>query len=195
MFLRKRTTARREPAAVTMSGVRMGERLLQLGVDDARLAGVLAAKVGLSGHAAVAVTDDTSAERARHAAADAGVLIEVRVAPLDALPFPDDDVDVVIVHGRLRLGAGHDPSSWAGALRECHRVLRRGGRIIVVEGGTRTGVFAQWDRMFRRQEPDRAEAADASALAALAAAGFRPVRIVGELDGFRFTEGLKSVSR
>lgn len=196
MFLRKTRPARREPAAVTMSGLRMGERLLQLGVDDARLAGVLAAKVGLSGHAAVAVTDDASAERARHAAADAGVLIEVRVAPLDVLPFPDDDIDVVIVHGRLWAGAGHDPSSRAGAIRECHRVLRRGGRIIVVEGGTRKGVLGLWDGILRRREPGRAAvaAADATALAALGAAGFRPVRVVGELDGFRFTEGLKSVS-
>src|SRR5439155_8639894 len=99
MFLRKTKTARSEPAAVIMSGVRMGERLLQLGVDDARLAGVLAAKVGLSGHAAIAVADEASGERARDAAADAGVLVDVRVTPLDALPFPDACLDVVIVHG------------------------------------------------------------------------------------------------
>ena len=43
----------REPLAVTMTGVRMGERVLQIGMTDASLTGVLSAKPGLSGHAAI----------------------------------------------------------------------------------------------------------------------------------------------
>ena len=62
MFLRK--VAACEPLAVAMSGVRLGERLLQIGVDDPPLLGALAAKVGLSGHAAVVTLDERSA-RAR----------------------------------------------------------------------------------------------------------------------------------
>ena len=56
MFLRK--TKQRDPLPVTMSGVRMGERLLQVGGDAAALAGALAAKVGLSGAAAIVVWGD-----------------------------------------------------------------------------------------------------------------------------------------
>ena len=70
MFLRK---SRIEPLPVTMSAVRMGERVLQIGVDDPALASAIAAKVGLSGNAAIAVTDDRDAARAHGAAAHAGV--------------------------------------------------------------------------------------------------------------------------
>ena len=47
-FLRKSGL---EQLPVAMSGVRMGERALQIGIDDRSLAGVIAAKVGLSGSA------------------------------------------------------------------------------------------------------------------------------------------------
>src|SRR4026208_1879758 len=86
MFLRK---SRIEPLPVTMSAVRMGERVLQIGVDDPAVArgwrvlqsgvddpavaSAIAAKVGLSGNAAIAVTDDRDAARAHGAAANAGV--------------------------------------------------------------------------------------------------------------------------
>ena len=64
MFLRKSRVGR-DPLVMTMSGVRLGERLLQIGVDDPAVLGALAAKVGLSGHAAVVTLDERSAERAR----------------------------------------------------------------------------------------------------------------------------------
>ena len=53
-----------EPLPVTMSAVRMGERVLQIGVDDPTIASAIAAKVGLSGNAAIAVTDERDAARA-----------------------------------------------------------------------------------------------------------------------------------
>jgi len=64
MFLRKSRVA---PLPVTMSAVRMGERVLQVGVDDPAVASAIAAKVGLSGHAALAVADERDAARARGA--------------------------------------------------------------------------------------------------------------------------------
>ena len=84
-LLRKRPAANRDSIPVTMTGVRMGERLLQIGVDDPSLVGALAAKVGLSGTAAVAVDNERDANRARAVAAKAGVLIDVQVAPWSRL--------------------------------------------------------------------------------------------------------------
>ena len=55
MFFRK---SRIEPLPVTMSAVRMGERVLQIGIDDASIASAIAAKVGLSGHAAIIVAEE-----------------------------------------------------------------------------------------------------------------------------------------
>ena len=46
-----------DPLQVSMTGVRMGERFLQIGCHDRALLSGLAAKVGLSGAAAVATTD------------------------------------------------------------------------------------------------------------------------------------------
>ena len=96
MFLRK---SRLEPLPVTMSAVRMGERVLQIGVDDPTVTSAIAAKVGLSGNAAIAVTDDRESARAHGAAANAGVLVDVKVTPLAPLPFDNDAFDLVIVHG------------------------------------------------------------------------------------------------
>ena len=83
MFFLRRSNLERLPVA--MSGVRMGERALQIGIDDPSLASAIAAKVGLSGHAALAVNDDRTAAKARSAAATAGVLVDVLVTPLDSL--------------------------------------------------------------------------------------------------------------
>jgi len=77
MFLRK-AAVERDPLPVTMSGVRMGELVLQIGINDPRIAGAIAVKAGLSGHAAVAVRDAEAAERARRGAVAAGALIDVQ---------------------------------------------------------------------------------------------------------------------
>ena len=187
MFLRK--TKRREPVPVTMSGVRMGERLLQIGIDDAAVAGAIAAKVGLSGNAAAAVADDAAAARARASATDAGVLVDVQVTPVDHLPFADGAFDVVVVHSTGGFLAGLASDMRTAAAREWHRVLRHGGRAITIEAGPRGGLGA-----LLRGGGGAAAAADPAAggLAVLEGGSFRPVRVVGELEGFKFTEGLKS---
>ncbi|MEQ1756869.1 MAG: methyltransferase domain-containing protein [Vicinamibacterales bacterium] len=182
MFLRK--TKAREPLPITMTGVRMGERLLQIGVDDPDVAGAIAAKVGLSGSAAVAVRDESGAARARTAAARAGALIDVSETSLEALPYPDASFDVVVVHG-IRVAVGERvPGVSVDALKQCLRVLRPGGRMVVITPGPKSGLGA----LLR---PSPATPANVAA-EALTAAGFRPVRVVGELEGLRFTEGLKA---
>jgi SAM-dependent methyltransferase len=180
-FLRKPSTER---LPITMSGVRMGERALQIGIDDPSLAGAIAAKVGLSGHAAIAVSEERSAANARAAAAMAAALVDVQVTPLDSLPFPRDSFDLIVLHAAsAALPPLADPAG-AAMLREGHRVLRPGGRIVVLEGGTRRGI-ATWLRA-PQPPPHRGVAVDA-----LSAAGFRATRMLAERDGYRFTEGRK----
>ena len=164
-FLRKRK--QQEQLPVSMSGVRMGERALQIGIDDPSLVGVIAAKVGLSGHAAVAVADEAAAASARRAAEKAGVLVDLHVVPLHALPFADDSFDVVVLHAKSGWLASLDDAARTPILRDAHRVLRGGGRLVAIEG------------------------AAGSALEALPLAGFKATRILAERDGYRFTEGLK----
>lgn len=164
-FLRK--AKQQEQLPVTMSGVRMGERALQVGIDDASLVGAIAAKVGLSGHAAIAVADEAAAATARAAAEKAGVLVDLHVAPLHTLPFADDSFDVVVLHARSGWLAALDEGARQAILRDAHRVLRGGGRLVAIEGPAGTAVDA------------------------LPLAGFKASRVLAERDGYRFAEGLK----
>jgi SAM-dependent methyltransferase len=187
MFLRKPARAR-EPLAVAMSGVRMGERVLQIGIDNAALTGVLAAKPGLSGHAAIAVGDEASAKRAQSAAAEAGALADVSVTPLDALPYQSESFDSVVIHSVDGLLASFDENHRVRVAQACHRVLRKGGRVLVIEAGPRKGLAG-----LLRGGPKASSAFEqgGGSAAMLKAAGFVAVRLLAAREGQSFTEGLK----
>ena len=185
MFLRK---SRIEPLPVTMSAVRMGERVLQVGVDDAAIASAIAAKVGLSGNAAIAVTDEHDAARAQGAAANAGILVDVKVTPLAPLPFASDAFDLVIVHGMRGLFSSLDANSRIEAMREWHRVVRRGGRVMTIEPGAVSGIKS----LIQQRRSDDAYEESGGVVGALEIAGFRPVRLLADREGYKFAEGIKS---
>jgi SAM-dependent methyltransferase len=169
MLFRFRKIRAMDPLQVAMTGIRMGERYLQIFCSDDTLTRGLATKAGLSGVAALAAADETQARRAEKAASKAGVLIEVKTTPPTAIPWDDGSFDMVVVddtHGHF---SGLSPDERSGCLAEAWRVLRPGGRVEYI---ARMG-----------------EAADAEAQ--LGAARFRPVRTLAERDGFRFVEGLK----
>jgi SAM-dependent methyltransferase len=187
LFLRK-TTLDTEPMPIKMSAVRMGERLLQIGVDHAKLAAALAAKVGLSGAAAIVVTPGDEEVRAREAVVSSGALVDVRVAPRGALPFDEASFDVVVVNAMSGLLASLAPEARQLLLSDARRTLRTGGRIVLLEPGPREGIRA-FLRPFRE---DPAYLAAGRGEGALQSAGFKPVRALGERDGYRFTEGLKT---
>jgi SAM-dependent methyltransferase len=173
-----------EALPLSMSGVRMGERALQIAIDDPALAGALAAKVGLSGHAAIVVPDEIGAARAREAAAQVGALVDVQVRPLQSLPFADGAFDVAVIHSMTGLLAAMDDSMRVATLREAHRVLRTGGRVVIVETGPRGGL---------RGLIGGAPAGDGAAtVASLTTAGFRASRVLAEREGYRFVEGIKA---
>jgi ubiquinone/menaquinone biosynthesis C-methylase UbiE len=180
MFLRQSTVGR-EPLAIAMSGVRMGERLLQIGMDTPLVTSLLAARPGLSGESSIVLVDETTAVHARRALSESGALVNISVHPLDGLPFETGSFDIVIIHNR-----NQQVLSTAGgrALAECQRVLRRGGRAVVIEKGTPSGLKAIFQS---RPDPAQGE----TVARALETAGFRAVRVLGDRDGYRFVEGLK----
>ena len=186
-FLRKARDTERLP--IRMSGLRMGERLLQIGVDDPTLLGEMAVKIGLSGSASVAVPDQASAARARSGAAGAGGLVDLHVTSLETLPFETNAFDVVVVHGvNGLLRSLNEQSRTEPVLREARRVLRHGGRIIVIEAGPKSGLAG----IIKPYRPDPSYEAAGGSLAALHAAGFKTARVLWEREGYRFTEGLKT---
>ena len=176
MFLLRMLTRARnramDPLQVSMTGVRMGERFVQIGCHDRALLAGLAAKVGLSGTAAVAAFDDAEAKRAGGVGAKIGALIDTHRIEGRALPFDSDQFDMVVVDDTNGRFAAIADDVRLDYLREAKRVVREGGRIEIVEGTTaRPHMY--------------------DALRDLTTAGFKPARLLAERDGFRFLEGLR----
>jgi ubiquinone/menaquinone biosynthesis C-methylase UbiE len=177
-----------EPLPLTMAGVRAGERLLQLGIDSAKLIAMLAAKVGMNGTAAHVVTNESDAARVRDAAAQEGVLIDVKMTgTLRSIPFEDESFDLVVIHSMSGLVAGMAPYTRVRCLEEVHRVLRPGGRVLVIEPEPRGGLAG----IFRSHAVDGHYLASGETAGSLKAEDFKAARVLADREGYRFVEGLK----
>jgi SAM-dependent methyltransferase len=184
----RKTSIGKEPLAVAMSGVRSGERVLQIDLDDPGVAAGIAAKTGISGDAVLVVADNEAAVQAHRAAKRIDEVLDVRVAPFTELPFDTGGFDAVVVHNVSARFSGAARETRDRILAEIQRVLRSGGRLVVLDAGAAGGLPALLGRAPR---PDPRYVAAGGAVALLEAAGFRPVRLLAERDGYRFTEGLR----
>jgi SAM-dependent methyltransferase len=173
LLTRKRGRAL-DPLQVSMTGVRMGERFLQIGCHDRTLLSGLASKVGLSGTAAVAAFDAAQADRAAAVGAKVGALIDTRPIDGAVLPFDADQFDMVVVDNTNGAFAALAADSRSAYVRDARRVVRHGGRIEMIEGVAATPPQGY------------------DAVRDLETAGFKPVRLLAERDGFRFIEGLRT---
>ena len=171
-MLSRRRGASMDPLQVSMTGVRMGERFLQIGCNDKSLLAGLAAKVGLSGTAVVAAFNANEAKLAESIARKVGALIDVKdIQDGHAWPIEDSAFDMVVVddtaEGFVDLD---DPVT---VLRNSLRALRPGGRIEVVTPVKNAHPPIDFQQL-------------------LTEAGFKPVRILAETNGLRFVEGLRT---
>ncbi len=170
-----------------MTGVKMGDRFVQVGCANGGRLAAIALKVGLSGRAAVVAPDEASAARARKAAEQAGVLVEIEVAPPTRLPLTDDDFDLAVVDDTAGLFGAMRPEDRVAAIRELVRVLRPGGRVLVVGAAPRGGLGA----VLSRTQNGPPFVASGDATKSLEADGFRAVRTLAEREGLVFVEGIK----
>ena len=173
--------------AVGMTGVKMGDRFVQIGCAHGGRFGALAGQVGLSGDAVAIVPDAASAARAEKGAADAGALVDVRIAPPAKLTADDRMFDVAVIDDTGGLIGTMRPDDRGAAVRELLRVLRPGGRVVIIGATPPTGMSA----LLKRAEPAAAFAASADAVTALTADGFKFVRTLAEREGLVFLEGIK----
>ena len=114
--------------AVEVSGVKKGDRVLDVAGGSGDLSRLFAKKAGATGQ--VILTDINASMLAvgRDRLMDDGIAVPALQCDAEKLPFPDEYFDCVIVAFGLRNMTHKDK-----ALAEMQRVLKRGGRLLVLE--------------------------------------------------------------
>ena len=171
---------------VGMTSVKLGDRFLQIGCADGGRLAAIAAKVGLSGRAVAVVPDESAATRAQKGAARAGVLVEVELGSPTRLTADDASVDVAVLDDSGGLFSTMTPDDRTATIRELARVVRPGGRAMIIGAAPREGLTA----LLSRTPPPPSLAASGAANEALAA-GFRGVRTLAAREGLVFVEGIR----
>jgi SAM-dependent methyltransferase len=167
---------------VGIVGAKMGDRIAQVGCAHGGRLAALGAAAGLSGRAVAIVPDGASAARARKGAAEMGVLVEVEVAPPSRLPLEPSTFDVAIVDDTDRLLEALDAEARGAAVRELFRILRPGGRAVVVTSAPRGGLGG----LLTRSQSTTFDPAPS-----LQANGFKSIRKLAERNGLAFIEAIK----
>ena len=114
--------------AVSVSGVREGQRVLDVAGGSADLSRLFLKKVGRSGQVVLTDINNAMLRVGRDRLLDEGFATPVTQCDAEHLPFPDNYFDCVSIAFGLRNVTHKD-----AALREMKRVLKPGGRVIVLE--------------------------------------------------------------
>lgn len=119
--------------AVDVSGVKLGDSVLDIAGGSGDLSKLFAKKVGvnlINGAGSVTLTDINASMLAvgRDRMLNAGLNVPAMQCNAEALPFADEQFDCVIVAFGLRNMTHKDV-----ALKEMQRVLKVGGRLLVLE--------------------------------------------------------------
>ena len=115
---------------VAVSGVRRGDRVLDLAGGTGDIAALLKPVVGDSGEIVIGDINAAMLDVGRDRLTNRGVVGGLRWAQLnaEALPFPDNSFDAVTMAFGLRNVTDKDR-----ALADIQRVLKPGGRLLVLE--------------------------------------------------------------
>jgi demethylmenaquinone methyltransferase/2-methoxy-6-polyprenyl-1,4-benzoquinol methylase len=113
---------------VAVANVRAGDRVLDIAAGTGDLARAFARKVGSSGLVIQSDINEAMLRRGRDRLIDEGVLVPPLICDAEALPLPAGSFDLVSVAFGLR-----NMTHKERALAEMNRVLRPGGRLLVLE--------------------------------------------------------------
>jgi len=185
-FLRFRRSRGPVELAADMAGVRMGERVLYVGVGVPRVFALISSKVGLTGRACAVVDNASAQAMLERAAAQQGVLVEVALVPGGCWPHDSSSFDVAVVDANpLSATATGDLQS---RLSDTVRAVRPGGRVLAIRHRPR-GIAMRLGFDFARST----HGAEAHNLVrALESAGCKPVRVLAEREGLTFVEGFRA---
>ena len=113
---------------VAVAQAREGDRVLDIAAGTGDLTRAFARRVGPRGLVLHTDINEAMLRRGRERLLDEGVLVPSVLADAQALPLPDACMDVVSVAFGLR-----NMTDKAAALAEMGRVLKPGGRLLVLE--------------------------------------------------------------
>ena len=115
---------------IDCSGVHKGQKVLDLAGGTGDFTAKFSRLVGPSGEVVLADINDSMLQVGREKLRNLGVVGNVNYvqANAEALPFPDNTFDCVIISFGLRNVTDKDK-----ALRSMYRVLKPGGRLLVLE--------------------------------------------------------------
>jgi demethylmenaquinone methyltransferase/2-methoxy-6-polyprenyl-1,4-benzoquinol methylase len=124
--------------AVQLSHVRYGEKVLDLAGGTGDMTALFRERVGDQGHVVLSDINAEMLKRGRDRLIDDGVADGIGYAQIDAekLPFPDNHFDCVCIAFGLR-----NVTRKEEALQSMHRVLKPGGRAIVLEFSEAQGAL------------------------------------------------------
>ncbi len=114
--------------AVSISGVRTGQRVLDVAGGSADMSRLFIRKVGSTGQVVLTDINNAMLRVGRDRLLDEGIATPVAQCDAEHLPFPDNYFDCVSIAFGLRNVTHKD-----AALREMQRVLKPSGRAIVLE--------------------------------------------------------------
>ena len=113
---------------VLVANVKPGQKVLDIAGGTGDLAMAFAPKVGVEGLVVHTDINEAMLREGRNRLLDAGVSVPTLVCDAEHLPFPDTYFDLVTVAFGLRNMTHKDD-----ALREMNRVLKPGGKLLVLE--------------------------------------------------------------
>jgi demethylmenaquinone methyltransferase/2-methoxy-6-polyprenyl-1,4-benzoquinol methylase len=133
-------------AAVRHSGAKEGDRILDCATGTGDLALAFKRKVGASGKVVGTDFCPEMLQSAPAKASEAGLVVDFQVADAMALPFAEASFDVASIAFGIR--NVDDPVK---CLKELARVVRPGGRVVVLEFGQPQGLFGALFRFYARR--------------------------------------------
>jgi len=115
---------------LSQTGLKAGQKVLDLAGGTGDLAMKMAGMVGSSGQVVLSDINGSMLRRGRERLTDNGIAgnIEYVQANAECLPFPDDTFDCITIAFGLRNVTDKDK-----ALRSMNRILKPGGRLLVLE--------------------------------------------------------------
>jgi ubiquinone/menaquinone biosynthesis C-methylase UbiE len=118
-------------ATIDLAEIQPGAKILEVGCGTGTVSLAAKKKAGPAGQVVGIDIAPDMIQQARRKAAKAGLDVRFEVERIEAIPFPDNQFDLVL--SSLMLHHIHGDAAKQQGMREIFRVLKPGGRLFIVD--------------------------------------------------------------